>query len=97
MHVDHQIKASGAKLPPEPQIFVPAAPAAGTGCDEYVVEMWVVLQNGSGFGFDEIRNRGLRKAPAQRANCGRREHDVANQPWPDQKNLHQSDQLSAIS
>jgi hypothetical protein len=84
MHVDHEIEASGAKLPPEPQIFVPAAPAAWTGCDEDVVEMWVVLQNGGSLRLDEIRNRGLRKTPAQRPNRGRREHHVAYQPWPDQ-------------
>jgi hypothetical protein len=100
VQIDREIEAGGAKLPRERQIVAHPVPPAAVWHHENFVEVWVGPKNRGSVGLDEIGDPGIRKASAQRSNRGRREHDVANQPWPDQEDLHGkaiSQQPSAIS
>ncbi len=65
--------------------------------DDQFVDIGIVLDDRRRGRLDEVRDVGLGKAPAERANGRRREDDVADLPQPDQQDLQSSIVASSMS
>ena len=87
MKIDHQIEAIGFQSPREAQIVAAARQPAWTLDDQDFGKIGVMPHDRLGRGLDEIGDARTGKPPLERADRRRREHDVANQPQTDEKDV----------
>ena len=97
MKIDDQVKVCGVKPARESEIVVPSRQAAWPPGNDEVVELRMVTDDGFGWSLDEIREMRVGKPAPQRANRGRGEYHVANQPQPDEQDSQGSIVASSIS
>src|SRR5687768_6908804 len=97
MKIDDEVKMRGSQASSELDVVLPSRQPAWPLGNDQVVDVRMMADDGLGGCFDEIREVRVRKPAPQRANRGRGEHHVANQPQPDEQDVQGSIVASSIS
>ena len=87
MKVDDEIELRGAQSPREIEVVPQPRQAARAFDDDDLVDARVMTHHRLGRSFHEVRNARVWEFPPERADGRRREHDVANQPQTDEKDV----------
>jgi hypothetical protein len=84
-------------VPRKGQVVPKASQAAAAREHEERIEVRVVAKNGCRRRLDHVRQVRIRPGAAQRGDerCG--EHDITDEPWPDEEDLQDSIVASSIS
>jgi hypothetical protein len=88
VQIDRHVHAFGAQPPHEAGVLAPAAPAAAMVDHQGLRDQRVGVHDGGRKRFDQVEEPGIGEPPAQRANCGSRQDDIANQARPDEQDRH---------
>src|SRR5262249_13990649 len=89
VQIERHVEPLRAELSGHGEIVTPSSGTGSSPDDDHLVEMRVAADDGGRGRFNEIGEMRPGKVPAQRPHERRREHDVADEPWADQKDLLQ--------
>ena len=95
--VDREIVALAAQPSDEREIGAQAAGRVRAARHDHFVEVGIVAHDRRGFFFDDVGDAGVGVVAADGSNGRRREHDIADQPQPDQKNVQMPVYFSIVA
>ena len=89
MKIDGQIEAPAPQIERQLEIVAKAPRRIRRRRHNHIVEVRIALDDGRGQRFDQIAEPSVWICLAKRADGGGRQHDVANQAKPDQKDARE--------
>ena len=97
MKVDREIVSLAPQPSDERDIGAQAARRVRAARDDHRVEMRVVAHDRRSFFFDDVSDAGVRVVAADGSNGRSREHDIADQPEPDEENVQMPIYFSIVA
>ena len=97
MKIYREIVSFAPQPPDERDIGAQAAGRVRAARHNHGIEMRIVTHDGFGFFFDDVGDAGVGVVAAEGSNGRSREHDIADQPEPDEKNVQMPIYFSIVA